>query len=391
MGSDGRLPWFKFEPARWLGDLRVCSWGAKGVWSDLQSFMAQSREFGFLLVGARAATNREIARMLGGDPRAALRFMEELEEKGVLRRDDRGAVFSTELLRICAISQRNVANGLQGGNPMLLENNPLDQNSVNPPVKADSDSDSESTENRGASPPSPLGCASGAGGAAPAEEANDARQASAFDPGGPLGHLSHAGGNVVPLRPRGPEPAPRPGDPALSTGEPGGPPEPAGPVATPAAAAKATADEVAGRAAQDAAFDAWNQVATASGWMRPAVQLGDDQRAKLRRRLIECGGIAGFRKVLTALEGSDLWMGRLGRRWHPVLDDLLSPAKFRRAREGGYDSTPSASAGLAVPVERRAPQRPGPFDHMFPASYIARRRGQGPMIEADPEAEEAVR
>lgn len=131
------LPWSKFYWADWERDpgLRACSYAAKGLWMDMLCRMDASTERGFLLAGDRAATNAEIAKMVGGERRTVERLIGELEAQRVLSRDGRAAIYSRRMCREVAISRRNAENGKLGGNPQLANNNDLDKKAVNPPVK----------------------------------------------------------------------------------------------------------------------------------------------------------------------------------------------------------------------------------------------------------------
>ncbi len=141
--SNDNLPWGKFYWADWSRDagLRACSYAAKGMWMDMLCHMDASPEKGFLVVGGRAATNAEIAKIIGGERRTVERLLGELEANEVFSRDDRGAIFSRRMTRECDISRRNIANGKLGGNPQLKKNNDLSVKSVKPPVKADKEED----------------------------------------------------------------------------------------------------------------------------------------------------------------------------------------------------------------------------------------------------------
>ena len=144
------LPWSKFYWADWSRDagLRACSYAAKGLWMDMLCQMDASPERGFLIVGNRAATPHEIARIVGGERRTVDRLLNELEANGVFSRDDRNAIFSRRMTRECDISRRNIANGKLGGNPVLKKTNGLDKKPVNQPDKAETETETETETER---------------------------------------------------------------------------------------------------------------------------------------------------------------------------------------------------------------------------------------------------
>jgi hypothetical protein len=148
------LPWSKFYWADWSRDanLRACSYAAKGMWMDMLCHMDASPEKGYFLVGDRAATNAEIAKIIGGERRLVERLLAELEANGVFSRDARNAVFSRRMTRDCVKSRENSANGKLGGNPVLIKNKDLDEKPLNPPlkpgVKADTEADTEAEKEK---------------------------------------------------------------------------------------------------------------------------------------------------------------------------------------------------------------------------------------------------
>jgi len=143
--------WSKFYWADWERDpaLRQCSLAAQGLWMRMLCQMDASPEHGFLVSSGRGATTAEIAKMVGCEKRQVERLMAELESHNVFSRDGRMAPFNRRMTRDCVISRINSANGLQGGNPVLIKTKDLDGNPVNPPLKpplkaeAEADTDSE--------------------------------------------------------------------------------------------------------------------------------------------------------------------------------------------------------------------------------------------------------
>ena len=116
------MPWLKFFPARWLGDmeLRTCGFAARGLWIDLLAVMHDSSEPGRLLVGGRPATDAQLARRLGADRRTISTLLQQLQEAGVLHRDEHGAIVSRRMLQAHTDAAKARATGAKGGNPMLL-------------------------------------------------------------------------------------------------------------------------------------------------------------------------------------------------------------------------------------------------------------------------------
>lgn len=143
-----RMQWSKFCWADWTRDpaLRTSSYAAKGLWMDMLCQMDASPERGFLVLAGRAATPAEIARMVGGERRTVERLIVELEANAVFSRDDRGAIFCRRMTRDDAKSRLDIANGQQGGNPVLLKNKEVEENGVNPPLNPELELEEEKKE-----------------------------------------------------------------------------------------------------------------------------------------------------------------------------------------------------------------------------------------------------
>ncbi len=92
------------------------------------------------------------------------------------------------------------------------------------------------------------------------------------------------------------------------------------------------------------AVAAYNAAAAETGW--PKVQkLTDARRAALRRRLIECGGIDGWRGAMARARGSPFLTGETGGDWRADFDFFLKASKFTKLMEGAYDRSSRPAAG----------------------------------------------
>lgn len=114
-----KSPGFWFFTGDWLKDpeLRFCSIFARGLLVDLLCYMFEAKEQGYLVwPDGTARTDREIAEAIsGGEMSEKLAAIAELEKKGVLSRDFRGALFSRRLVRLAEISQTRQQVGSKGG------------------------------------------------------------------------------------------------------------------------------------------------------------------------------------------------------------------------------------------------------------------------------------
>lgn len=97
----GGFPWFKFFPADWVSDpdLRRCNHTEKGVLIDLLCALWDAETPGVAATNGRAWDDQEIAFALGGDTKTVAKAIKKMEARGVLRRDENGALYSSRMRR----------------------------------------------------------------------------------------------------------------------------------------------------------------------------------------------------------------------------------------------------------------------------------------------------
>lgn len=88
------------------------------------------------------------------------------------------------------------------------------------------------------------------------------------------------------------------------------------------------------------AFEAYNDIAQELG-LSKAQALTTERRTKIRQRLNECGGLAGWADALGKIRGSPFLMGENDRGWKASLDFILQRSSFTRLMEGSYDRSPA--------------------------------------------------
>jgi hypothetical protein len=127
-----KLPWCKFWPRDWISDpaLRLCSYGARGLWADLLCYMLMNEaRRGYLeLSGKPLKDPAQIARVTGGTARLVAKLLSELEAANVFSRDADGCIFSRRMVADESQRAEGREHGLRGGNPSLTVNK-----RVNPP------------------------------------------------------------------------------------------------------------------------------------------------------------------------------------------------------------------------------------------------------------------
>lgn len=135
MPAEKRQPFMKWYARDWRGDgaLRMCGYGARGLWADLLSLMHDEGEpYGHLLINGLQPTGAQLARMLGGTAREIDGLMAELEGAGVFSRTEAGVIYSRRMIRDKAKADYDRENGKGGGNPRLKKKV---KGGVNPPDK----------------------------------------------------------------------------------------------------------------------------------------------------------------------------------------------------------------------------------------------------------------
>jgi len=135
MATEKRKPWFKFYSRDWRSNakLRLCSFGARGLWADLLSLMHESASYGFLLVEGLVPTPKQLASLLGGSEAEVRKLLDELNSTkvysvtGKAMPEDvlalvpkgmpKGVIFSRRMVRDEFKGRTNQENGNAGGNP----------------------------------------------------------------------------------------------------------------------------------------------------------------------------------------------------------------------------------------------------------------------------------
>lgn len=122
------------------------------------------------------------------------------------------------------------------------------------------------------------------------------------------------------------------------------------------------------------AFDAYNELAERVDLPR-AMTLGTDRRTGIRARLMECGGLDGWRAALEKLGASPHCRGENDRGWRADLDFLIQPKSFRRLMEGRYDDR--RGVGAANGHGGGARSSAAQTDYAGMAEAVARARSEG--------------
>jgi hypothetical protein len=95
-----RDPWIKFYPKDYLSDLELatCSAATQGVYMRLLCLMHVSNEYGYVLINGYVPATRTYAKLLQLRTSTCTNAVAELLKKGVLKQDERGALYSKRML-----------------------------------------------------------------------------------------------------------------------------------------------------------------------------------------------------------------------------------------------------------------------------------------------------
>ena len=116
-----KLPSFQFYIGDWQKDpnLRRATKAEKGVLIDMLCLMYECEDRGILSSGGTPWSDSDVAGAIGGDISENLTCLSELLRKGVVSRNQTGAIFSRRMVRDEHKRKLCVEAGKLGGNPTL--------------------------------------------------------------------------------------------------------------------------------------------------------------------------------------------------------------------------------------------------------------------------------
>lgn len=103
-----------------------------------------------------------------------------------------------------------------------------------------------------------------------------------------------------------------------------------------------------------AAFESYNLTAKDAGWPL-ALTLNSTRRAGLAARLVECGGIDGWRNAMARARASPFLTGDNDRNWMASLDFFLQRKSFTKLIEGAFDVRRPDRTGRPTTYDRSGP------------------------------------
>lgn len=100
--------------------LRLCSIGARGLWTEMMCLMHEAESYGSLLVNGKRIDKRQLAGLSGISERDCSALLMELELNGVFSRDEDGTIYSRRMRRDHEKATKDKNNGKLGGAPDLI-------------------------------------------------------------------------------------------------------------------------------------------------------------------------------------------------------------------------------------------------------------------------------
>jgi hypothetical protein len=121
------------------------SYHDRGVWWEILCLMHESERRGILILNGQAMSEDALARLLGLDKQNLTTTLTSLLTSGVASREqETGAIFSRRMVRDEKLRNIRSEAGKQGGNPILVKQNPTTPVKQNPtPSSSSSSSSSE--------------------------------------------------------------------------------------------------------------------------------------------------------------------------------------------------------------------------------------------------------
>jgi len=152
MSKKNDLPAMPFYPGDWLKcpEVRSLPLDYRALWFDLLCFMWESTERGVMVKpNGKPYTNNEIIRMVGLDNQNSEIWLTSLLENEVCsKRESDGAIFSRRMIRDEQIRLKRKESGSKGGNPILINNNLVNQQDNQKVIRITEDEDEDENENK---------------------------------------------------------------------------------------------------------------------------------------------------------------------------------------------------------------------------------------------------
>jgi hypothetical protein len=165
--SDKKQEWSKFSWRDYKSDeaLAQTSLGAQGLWMRMLCIMHDAEPYGYLLINDRSVGPAQLARSTGAPEDQIVAYLDELRSWGVFKETEdgtivpKGTIYSKRMINDRSRFLAARENGRMGGNPALTGRRKAaaapQAAGVNPRLKLEKESESDSPPSEGASAPPP--------------------------------------------------------------------------------------------------------------------------------------------------------------------------------------------------------------------------------------------
>lgn len=148
--------WSKFWWQDWQRDpaLRSCGVAARGLWIDMLAIAFDGAPRGFVTIGGKPATTRQLATICGITERQCVTLLAELEDAGVFSRNADGWIFSRRMVRDSEVSEAGREAIAKRWQKSEHPNSPPNREGHSPPHSLDAEADAEAESIPPVAPPS---------------------------------------------------------------------------------------------------------------------------------------------------------------------------------------------------------------------------------------------
>jgi hypothetical protein len=117
IGREDKLPWMKWSWADWNKEtgLRLASLAAKGLWVEMLSIMATSTKKGYLLIGEKQMSSKNLAKLTHTPENEILSLLDELRSLGIFSEAPDGTIYNRRMVRESELSSIRAECGKLGG------------------------------------------------------------------------------------------------------------------------------------------------------------------------------------------------------------------------------------------------------------------------------------
>ena len=118
-GREDKNPWTKWYWADWESDigLQLCSLASQGLWMQMLSIMARSKNKGYLLDGENQMETKMLAKKARSTVEEIGPLLQDLRDHNVFSETPDGMIYNRRMVRDAKLSKVRQESGKKGGRP----------------------------------------------------------------------------------------------------------------------------------------------------------------------------------------------------------------------------------------------------------------------------------